>query len=307
MNGSELCRRYYQEVGRPAIERACPEALPHLAAGLVGEGSECFGFDDGLSRDHDWGPGFCLWLTNEDMSRYGDRLRSIYAELPKEYLGFTRPVADPMSAGRVGVLSVDGFYKRCLAPSFPLKSTADWLSVSDQALSVCSNGCVFEDNVGAFSAIRHLLLEYYPDDVLKKRLAARCALAAQSGQYNLPRCLQRGDRVAALRALGEFIDHTQAAFFYLERRYRPYYKWAHRMLAELPLGKKAAPLFEDLTEFSIEYVQPTVEALCALVRRELESWGLSGGGSTFLLDHARYLQGSIAQPSIRELPLMAFP
>ena len=307
MKGMELCQSYYLEVGRPAIEQACPEALPHLAAGLVGEGSECFGFDDELSQDHDWGPGFCLWLTVEDMARYGESLRRVYADLPKEFHGRSRLLADPMSGGRVGVLPVEDFYRRFLAPSFPLKTTADWLAVSDQALSVCTNGVIFEDNAGVFTAFRQSLLAYYQDDVLKKRLAARCALAAQSGQYNLPRCLQRGDRVAALRALGEFIDHAQAAIFYLERRYRPYYKWAHRMLSELPLGKKAAPLFEDLTEFSIEYVQPTVEALCALLIRELAARGLSGSGSTFLLDHAKELQGSVTVLSIRDLPLMAFP
>jgi hypothetical protein len=279
--------------------------LPYLAAGLVGEGSECLGFDDEFSQDHDWGPGFCLWLTDDAMGKYGEQLQAVYQSLPREFLGYTRPQAVPESGGRVGVLSTEGFYKRFLR-MFP-RTLADWLTVSDQALSVCVNGEIFEDGPGEFTAYRRQLLAYYPEDVRRKHLAARCALAAQAGQYNLPRCLERGERVAALQALGEFIDHAQAAVFYLERRYRPYYKWAHRALLELPLGQQTGPLFEDLTEFSIEYVQPTVETLCALLIKELVRQGLSGSGSTFLLDHAKEVQGTIDRPSLRELPLMAFP
>ena len=37
MQGLELAKRYYEEVGRPMLEREFPELLPRLAAGLVGE------------------------------------------------------------------------------------------------------------------------------------------------------------------------------------------------------------------------------------------------------------------------------
>ena len=58
MRGLELSRLYYEQTGRPALEDRFPELLPQMAFGLAGEGSECFGFDDEFSRDHDWGPGF---------------------------------------------------------------------------------------------------------------------------------------------------------------------------------------------------------------------------------------------------------
>ena len=54
MQGLELAKRYYEEVGRPMLERDFPELLPRLAAGLVGDGSECLGFDDAISQDHDF-------------------------------------------------------------------------------------------------------------------------------------------------------------------------------------------------------------------------------------------------------------
>lgn len=37
MQGLELAKRYYEEVGRPMLERDFPELLPRLAAGLVGD------------------------------------------------------------------------------------------------------------------------------------------------------------------------------------------------------------------------------------------------------------------------------
>ena len=47
-----------------------------IAAGLVGHGSECYGFDDALSRDHDFGPRVCLWLTADDYAEFGERLQA---------------------------------------------------------------------------------------------------------------------------------------------------------------------------------------------------------------------------------------
>ena len=75
MQGLELAKRYYEEVGRPMLERDFPELLPRLAAGLVGEGSECLGFDDAISQDHDFGAGFCLWFSAEDYNSTEMRFR----------------------------------------------------------------------------------------------------------------------------------------------------------------------------------------------------------------------------------------
>lgn len=305
MKGLDLAQRYWREVGAPAMEAACPELRGRMAAGLVGEGSECLGFDDGLSRDHDWGPGFCLWLTEGDMARYGAALEAAYAALPREFLGLRRLRESVHSQGRVGVFSVDSFYARLLGPKGPPETLAQWLTVPDQALSVCTNGRVFEDGLGEFTRIREKLLAYYPEDVRRKRLAARCAGAAQAGQYNHPRCLSRGDQVAALRALGEFIDHAQGAIFLLNRRYRPYYKWAHRALGKLPLlGREAAEGFEALAGCAPQERQDRIEGLCGLIVRALADQGLTDSPSDFLLDHGEQLQLSIHDPGLRSLPLM---
>ena len=117
----------------------------------------------------------------------------------------------------MGVSSIPEFYGRFLGPKGPPETLTQWLTVSDQALSVCTNGRVFQDVPGEFTRVREKLLAGYPEDVRRKRLAAQCAKAAQAGQYNHPRCVSRGDGVAALRALGEFLDHAQAVVFLLIR------------------------------------------------------------------------------------------
>ena len=66
MNGLELSRAYYETFGRPMLEERFPELLPKIAVGLCGSGSECWGYDDAVSRDHDFEPGFCIFLSEED-------------------------------------------------------------------------------------------------------------------------------------------------------------------------------------------------------------------------------------------------
>lgn len=307
MKGLELCERYYREVGRPALERSCPELLPRLAAGLVGEGSECLGLDDTLSRDHDWGPGFCLWLTDEDHERFGTQAAEVYAALPRSFLGFERRCEDAMSSGRVGVLRIGDFYERFTGLRRAPRTLGEWLALDDTGLCLATNGAVFEDGPGAFSGIRGELAAYYPEDVRRKHLAARCAMAARAGQYQLPRCLHRGDAVAAYRCLADFIGHAEAILFLLARVYRPYYKWSQRILERLPGMEHAAGLLARLTATVPDLAAEGVEELCMLLARLLREQGLSREEDPFLLRQAEAVQASIRREGLRSLPLFSFP
>ena len=78
MKGIELSRAFYLELGKPMIESEFAEYADRIAVGLVGHGSECFGFDDEISRDHDFEPSFCIWLTDEDEREFGFKLFRAY-------------------------------------------------------------------------------------------------------------------------------------------------------------------------------------------------------------------------------------
>ena len=74
MKGLELSKRFYLECGKDALEKELPEIADRVAIGLVGEGSECFGFDDDLSTDHDFEPAFCMWVERDDYEKFGFEL-----------------------------------------------------------------------------------------------------------------------------------------------------------------------------------------------------------------------------------------
>ncbi len=307
MKGLELARRYWEELGRPAFEKDCPRVLERACVGLVGEGSECFGFDDEISQDHDWGPGFCVWLTSEDMEKYGDTARRVYASLPEEFMGYKRLVLNDQTGGRVGVMPATAFYARYTGLDRLPRTIFEWRCIPENGLAVVTNGELFVENSGIFTEIRSGLMDFYPEDLRKKKLAMHCAFAAQSGQYNYARCAHRGEPVAAFLACAEFIGHMQAIVFLLNKRYRPYYKWTHRAMKDLPvLGAELAKKTEALIG-PAEYHEKIdiIEDISDKIIKELRAEGLSSSRSDFLLQHGEEVQRRIEDPQLRDMHLMA--
>ena len=241
MNGLELSRGYYETYGKPMLENEFADLLPFLAVGCVGSGSERFGFDDEVSRDHDFEPGFCIFLPGEDVvdRRKAFLLERAYAKLPKEYDGVQRQPLSPVGGNRNGVLRTAEFYTAAVGSPTGELSVQAWLTVPDTALAEAVNGEVFFDNYGEFTAIRQRLSDM-PEDVRLKRLAGNLLLMAQSGQYNFLRCLQHGEPEAAQLACREFVLAAMKVFFLLHKRYLPYYKWSFRALRQTEEGEELA-------------------------------------------------------------------
>lgn len=103
MQGLELARRYYKEFGRAMIAEHFPDYEGRIAVGLTGSGSDCLGFDDDVSADHDSGAGFCLWLTDDDYENIGFRLAREYSKLPAEFMGVPKGRANSYGSSHFGV------------------------------------------------------------------------------------------------------------------------------------------------------------------------------------------------------------
>ena len=112
MTGLELARAYWETYGVPMIHDQFPEYEEIIAAALTGSGSECYGFDDEVSRDHDFEPGFCLFIPEEEIvdRRTAFQMERAYAKLPAEFEDFRRQKLQPVGGQRHGLFRIDEYF-----------------------------------------------------------------------------------------------------------------------------------------------------------------------------------------------------
>ena len=311
MNGLELARGYFEEFGRPMLESEFADILPFLAVGFVGSGSEHYGFDDEISRDHDFEPGFCIFLPGEDVvdRRRAFLLERAYAKLPKEYAGVRRQPVSPVGGNRNGVIRTEDFYRKAVGSATGELSTEQWLMLPDYALAEAVNGEVFFDHYGEFSKIREALI-CMPEDIKLKRLAGNLLIMAQSGQYNFLRCIKHGEPEAAQLACVEFVNAAMKTIFLLQDRYMPYYKWSFRALRELvgtaePEKKLSFLLFGDNREKSVaEHKYDTIEEIASETITLLREKKLTEAICGDLEKHAYSVNDKIADSTVRNMNIL---
>ncbi|MCM1189751.1 MAG: DUF4125 family protein [bacterium] len=261
--GLALCKAYYEALGAPMIREKFGEYEGRIAVGLAGRGSDCFGYDDNLSADHDWGPGFCMWLTDETYREIGEALQQAYRELPTEFQGYRRA---PQVSGRNrrGVMRISEFYESLVGADSYEK--INWREVSDASLAAAVNGEVFRDDEGIFSAFRGRLAQGYPARILYLKLAEAAAGFSQTAQYNFPRMLGRGDKLTAEMMVWNGIREAMRLRIYMDGKYPTHDKWLCRRTGESEAGRKTLRLLEQVQE-ALAAQEPDAEKVSALLER----------------------------------------
>ena len=310
MKGLELARQYYEAYGKEMLQRQFPQVLPYLAIGLAGSGSECYGYDDELSRDHDFEPAFCIFLPGEDVvdRRTAFLLERSYAKLPKDFLGFSRSPIDPVGGTRHGVIRMAEFFSAKTGSVDGELSPEQWFALPEYGLLEATNGAVFADPYGQFTAIREKL-GHFPEDVRRKKLAGHLLLMGQAGQYNYGRCIARGETAAAQLAVFEFAQSALHSIYLLNRAYMPYYKWSFRGLKSLSRLRELAQDLEYLISSGNspkEAAQKAqiIERVCGAVAGELRTQGLTNLQHAELEQQAYALNDAVADPNIRNLHIL---
>lgn len=248
-NVMEKNRRFYDQYVADLIHTRFKEYEDRIAVGIAGEGSDCFGYDDEISRDHDFGTGVCLWVKDEDMDRFGYLLSIAYNELVDSA---QRTFYTDRLRERRGVTTIRSFYSDILQVSCDTEhctmSEENWKNLDHSCLKTAVNGAVFRDDLGEFTAFRNLLLGYYPDKIWRMRIAEQLHAYASSIQVNYARCMSRNDIVAAELCRSKGLAAAMELFFLLKREYPPYYKWTFRALAELDTEGVFSAKIRELAE-----------------------------------------------------------
>ncbi|MBO4694257.1 MAG: DUF4037 domain-containing protein [Clostridia bacterium] len=311
MKGIEISKEYFYKYGLPMLEKDFPDLISKLACGIIGSGSECLGFDDAVSADHDFDPGFCIFIPGEDVinRRTAFLLERAYAKLPKEFSGVKRSLLSPVGGARRGVLRTEDFFAQKIGSADGVLDISQWLSIPEQALLEATNGTLFFDNYGEVTKIRESL-KYLPEDIRLKKIAGNLLMMAQSGQYNYMRCIEHGDTAAAQLAVYEFVEHAISTVFLLNKAYKPYYKWCFKALRALPELSIEAEIFEylittDNTADLCKEKYDAIESVAADIVDLLMKQNITNAICGDLEKHAYSVNDAIADAGIRNLHIMA--
>ena len=312
MHGLDLARRYWETFGRDMLEHDFPALKGKIAAGLCGSGSEVLGYDDEFSRDHDFEPGFCLFLPGEDLvdRREAFRLERAYAKLPQEFEGFRRMKISPVGGNRHGVLRLEEFLLEKTGTPDGVLTVPQWLSVPEQNLLEVTRGEIWLDDSGFVTAVRRNLSRF-PEDIRLRKLSGELLIMNQSGQYNFRRCLDHGETAASMLAVHEFVQAAVHALHLLDGTYMPYYKWAFRSLRALSpdraiqADRLESLLFGGADADALEDRELTMADLCQEFAEELQDRGLSEASCCDLEQHACSVADRIQDPGIRNMHILS--
>ncbi|WP_461815830.1 DUF4125 family protein [Faecalimonas sp.] len=310
--GMDISRMYYEKYGEKMLREKFPECFSRITVGLIGHGSECFGFDDIYSTDHDFGPAFCVWLEETDAEKYAKEMKEEYEKLPKSFGNIPAREISAHGENRIGILKVSTFYEEFLGKKLyevlllPQNYTIEekenaWASVPETALAQVTAGEIFKDGEGTFSYVQRELQKGYPYGLKIRKIAQMTALTAQAGQYNYLRCAKRGEYAASEMALREFVQASSNLIYLLNNTFMPYYKWMFRKMKTLPKLSEAKEYYDQLfIAQTVEEKSEIIEEICSIILKELKKQNLTEGEESFLEIHVERILRRDSKMNIME-------
>lgn len=316
LSGADVARRFQAEAVAPVLAREFPRL--RYAAGRLGSGSDVLGFDDAMSRDHDWGCRLTVLVDSADAAAVPLVREQLERSLPATWRGYPVRFAatwDDVVSHRVEVAAVGDFARGRLGFD-PLAglSAVDWLLLTGQGVLEVTAGPVFTDQTRELARLR-AVLRWYPDDVDRYLLAAGWLQVS----YRLPmhgRAADREDDAGSRVIAGAIATSLMRLALLAHRRWAPYEKWLGTAVRALPEGPALAGLLSAAVTAARwpdrEEAMASAAGLIAEVQRDRS--GPGGAGVPVLSQYwdrpyrhvdpevFRGLREAISDPGLARLP-----
>jgi uncharacterized protein DUF4037 len=239
--GAQLAEAFHRDVVGPLLATTFPTL--RYAAARLGSGSDVLGYDDAMSRDHDWGCRLTVLVDSDDLPAVPLVQEALANSLPESYDG--HPVRFPVTwdqehTHNVQVATVSDFALSRLGVRPPLDAI-DWLVPSGQGVLEIVGGPVFVDETRELAPLREAL-RWYPADVDRFVLASAWNEVGERLQM-VGRTGQRGHDLQSHLLTGQIVGSLVYLAFLVHRQWMPYAKWREARLRTLPDADRLCDLF----------------------------------------------------------------
>jgi hypothetical protein len=250
----DVSRDFFNEVARPILEREFPEETAQTAFGIFGYGSETLRLDDEYSSDHHWGLRIDALVPDDICQERCEEIVNVVSNnLPSSFRGHSLRAGHVVGAG-LAPDSLTDFLKRTIGIDHAPHSYQEWLNLPEEDIIHITNGEVWHDPAGNFSAIRRVFENYYPEPVRLRRIAHWCRYFSGMGSYALKRAILRHNEFYAATAFGKAIRWGVQLAFLLDRLYFPYDKWLMAFFERLPrLADPLRPIVDEAVTLSTSW------------------------------------------------------
>jgi len=255
--GLLLSELFYREDVEPILRTSFPQLI--YAAARLGRGSEVLGFDDDMSRDHDWGPRLTLFLPDDVLEAEKPKIdETLKKNLPHKFRGYSTNWSKPhedqtwglveSNEGsinhRVEITSIRNFILGYIGFDIIGELTlADWLTFPQQKLLGITGGKVFHDEV-ELKAVREYFA-WYPEDVWLYLLASVWQRIGQE-EHLMGRAGEAGSEIGSTLIATRLARDIMRLCFLIEKKYAPYPKWFGLAFAKLKCSEELTPILDNV-------------------------------------------------------------
>jgi hypothetical protein len=141
---------------------------------------------------------------------------------------------------------LQGCLRRTIGIDHAPQTYQEWLNLPEEDVIHITNGEVWHDPAGHFTAIRQVFNNHYPEPVRQRRIAHWCRYFSGMGTYALKRAILRNNEFYAATAFGKAVRWGVQLAFLVDKLYFPYDKWLMAFFERLPrLYQPLHPLVDE--------------------------------------------------------------